>query len=481
MRITNNMMAQNTIRNINNSLIQMTKYQNQAASQKKIQVPSEDPVVAARSLKMQSYLSEITQQKKNADDASSWMDFSDNAMGQIGDSIQEIRELTVQAANDGTLTDDDKANIKTQIEQLKVGIVDIANSSYSGRYAFAGYNTDKAPFEIVSTSIGDMVTYNGKYLSLAGVVSSSVSDSDIQAFYEANLDKVCGQAELTSASVSDFTTDSSALSFDVTLDGVTKTISLTANKSYTLDTLVSDLQDSIDTAFPSTATYTTSSTSYSSGDAISSIKVGSNDGKLVLTVQEGSSISLKSGTLNVSQLGFTSGIASTQNSNEDIYYKLGADNKVAVNVEGSDMFGLGTDCLFDTLTKLEMSLDGDTSYKTAAYTSGTGVSVATITDSDTTDGTVNALETTDLLADLDKNINTLLVSRTDLGSRMKYVELTQNRLDDNYTTFSDLLSKNENADLAEVSMNLTNAQTVYSASLAAGAKIMQNSLLDYLR
>jgi len=341
MRITNSMMIRNTIKNINNNLTKLSKLQTQASSQSKIQVPSDDPVAAARSLKLKSYFADIKQKQKNAEDAASWMEYSDSALEQIGDILATIRELTVEAANSGSLTDDDRNKIKTEIKELVNGIIDIANSSYAGRYIFAGYNTDEAPFEIVSTDVGDKVMYNGKFLSLGGPVSASISDSDLITFYMENMDKISGQPELMSANFESFTATSQALDFTITLDGVSKTVSLTEGTTYDITTLVSELQTKIDEAFPS-----------DSGVLESLIKVSENDGKIVLTVRDGSSISISSGTLDVSKLGFSDGMASSGDESEEILYKLGTNNWVAVNVEGSDIFGEGDDSLFNTLTKL---------------------------------------------------------------------------------------------------------------------------------
>lgn len=459
MRITNSMIIQNAIRDINDNLVKVSKLQAQASSQSKIEVPSDDPVVAARSLKLTSYMSDIQQYQKNTEDANSWMKYTDSALEEIGDILATIREKAVEAAN-GTLTDDDKSNLKTEIEELKNGIIEIANTNYSGRYIFGGYSTDEAPFEIVSTDVGDQIMYNGKYLSLGGAVSASISDSDLEDFYLDNMDMISGQPELTSAAFESFTAASPALDFTITLDGVSSTISLTDGETYDIDTLVTELQSQVNAAFPS-----------DSGEPDPLIKVSQDEGKIVLTVQAGSSISIGSGTLDVSELGFSDGITSSSNDSEEIRYKVGTSNWVTVNVEGSDIFGQGENNLFDTLTKIESALDGETEYKTATYNEGppAGITIET-----------NNLDLSGLLTDLDEDINRVLVTRADLGARTNYVELTQTRLDNNEVTYSELLSQNDDVDLAEVSVNLTSAQAAYSAALAASAKVMQNSLLDYL-
>jgi flagellar hook-associated protein 3 FlgL len=459
MRITSGMMVQNMLKNINNNLVKLSELQYQSSSQKKIEVPSDAPVVASKSLKLKSYLAQIEQQQKNAEDASSWMSYTDTALGEFSDILTSIREVTVEAAN-GTLTENELNDIGVEIEELEAGIIDVANSSYAGRYIFAGYSTDSAPFEIVSTDVGDLITYNGKYLSLGGAISSSISDIDIETFYMDNMNMISGQPELTSANFNSFTATSPELDFTITLDGVTSSISLIDGTTYDIDSITTELQSQINTAFPS-----------STGQPNPIIEVSKDDGKIVLAVQDGSSISINSDTLNISQLGFSDGMESTEGDSEEILYKLGSSNQIAVNVEGCNIFGEGEDCLFNTITKLKLALSGETEYKTAIYNEGPPAEVTIET---------HELDISILLDDLDVDINRLLAERADLGARTSYVELTQNRLEDNFATFSELLSNNDNVDIAEVSINLTSAEVAYTASLSAGAKIIQNSLLDFL-
>jgi len=451
------MMIQNTINNINNNLVKLSKLQAQASSQKKIEVPSDDPVAAVKSLKLTSYLANIQQYQENAEAANSWMGYSDSALSQIGDILATIREETVEAAN-GTLTDDDLEKISTEIMEMKNSIIEVANTSYAGRSIFAGYQTDDTPFAEVSTTIGDQVTYNGKYLSLGGVAAVSVSDSDLISFYTDNMDKISGQAELSSAAFEEFTAASPELDFTVTLDGVSKTFSLVDGTDYDIDAMVDTLQSQLDAEFPS------------SGEQPDSlIKVSQDEGKIVLTVQDGSSIAINSGTLDVGYLAFADGQNSSTGDTQNIKYRVGSDSCVAVNVEGSDIVGEGTDSLFNTLAKLELALSGETQYKSVSYDATAGVTVETYD-----------LDLSSLLDDLDEDINRVLSVRADLGARTSYIEKTQNRLEGNELTYTDILSQNDEVDLAEVSINLSSAQAGYQAALAAGAKVIQNSLLDYL-
>ena len=61
MRITNGMMINNTLSHINQNKLNVDKYNTQEATGKKIQRPSDDPVIAVRALRFRSQLAEMAQ------------------------------------------------------------------------------------------------------------------------------------------------------------------------------------------------------------------------------------------------------------------------------------------------------------------------------------------------------------------------------------------------------------------------------------
>ena len=190
MRITNSMMLANTVWNINQNMERLSKAQDRQSSQSKIQLPSDDPTVAARAIKYRSYVAAVTQYQKNVGDAISWQNVTDSALSSLGDVIKKLRDLTVQASSTGTLSENDLQDIKDQVSVLKQQAVDIMNTSYAGRYIFAGYATDQPPYQILSTTtpvaVGDKVMFKGQYLSLGGPMSASLSDADIQNYCQAH-------------------------------------------------------------------------------------------------------------------------------------------------------------------------------------------------------------------------------------------------------------------------------------------------------
>lgn len=142
MRITNNMIINNMVYNLNQNMKNLEKLQYQQATGKKFRVPSDDPIGASKSLKFNTDISKLEQYKRNAEDAMSWLDDTESALGEINEVLKRAYELTVDAAN-GTKEAGDLKKIKEEIDQLKDHLVQIANTTYSGRYIFSGYKTDK--------------------------------------------------------------------------------------------------------------------------------------------------------------------------------------------------------------------------------------------------------------------------------------------------------------------------------------------------
>lgn len=85
------------------------------------------------------------------------------------------------------------------------------------------------------------------------------------------------------------------------------------------------------------------------------------------------------------------------------------------------------------------------------------------------------------LTRFDIHMGNISAIRAELGVKSNRIELTTNRIEDDNINLNDLLSKNEDADMAEVIMNLKSEENVYNASLSVGARIIQPSLIDFLR
>ena len=75
----------------------------------------------------------------------------------------------------------------------------------------------------------------------------------------------------------------------------------------------------------------------------------------------------------------------------------------------------------------------------------------------------------------------LVAVRAEVGAMVNRLEMTQSQLSSADINFSHLLSKTEDLDIAEATVYLKAQEAVYRAALATGARIMQPTLIDFLR
>ncbi|HHW03170.1 MAG TPA: flagellar hook-associated protein FlgL [Thermoanaerobacterales bacterium] len=151
MRITQGMITEAFMRNLSYNLKNLNDKENMLSSGKRIRRPSDDPVSAVLAMRIRNTLSGIEQYNKNVNDALTWLENTESALANAGDILQRIRELTVNAAN-GTLTPQDRQTILDEVSQLKLQLLQEANTSYNNRYLFGGYATDQKPFYIDSST-----------------------------------------------------------------------------------------------------------------------------------------------------------------------------------------------------------------------------------------------------------------------------------------------------------------------------------------
>jgi flagellar hook-associated protein 3 FlgL len=93
----------------------------------------------------------------------------------------------------------------------------------------------------------------------------------------------------------------------------------------------------------------------------------------------------------------------------------------------------------------------------------------------------NTAELRDSLADLDTGANVLRTAVSDVGSRYNRITQAKESALDRLLSLSSQLSEIEDIDLPKTIMEMQLQQTSYQAALAASAKVIQPSLIDFLR
>ncbi len=174
-RVTQSMLNTQLIHNLNKNMVRMDRAQNQLATGRQINRPSDDPVGISYSMRYRSELSANTQYSENVDSAISWLEHADNTANQIGNLFHSVRELAVQGAN-GTNPQNALNAIASEVDQLRDQLITLGNSQFNGKSIFNGQMTDMTPYS--KTNPAASTTDGGKIVFEIGVgVSISVNVS----------------------------------------------------------------------------------------------------------------------------------------------------------------------------------------------------------------------------------------------------------------------------------------------------------------
>jgi len=153
---TNNLYANANI-SINSDQSALMSSQAQLSSGKQINSPMDNPVGAAQAALLQSDVNQLAQYKSNQGQATALLNNASSTMTQVINVMQSVRTSLVQA-NNGSLTDSDRANIASQLQQDFNQLVGLANTSDSqGGYLFGGSANSGPPF----AQSGNNVSYVG--------------------------------------------------------------------------------------------------------------------------------------------------------------------------------------------------------------------------------------------------------------------------------------------------------------------------------
>lgn len=146
---------------------------------------------------------------------------------------------------------------------------------------------------------------------------------------------------------------------------------------------------------------------------------------------------------------------------KEIKREIGAGIEMVINIDGEKAFKEAIDTLkaFDELLGQEDS-------------SSDGIGNV---------GSVTLSDFSDVIGQIDDLIDDNLQHRAQVGAKVNRLELSLNRTEDNKLHTRETLSKNEDVDIAEVITELKMQESVYRASLAVGARIIQPSLVDFIK
>ena len=145
-RVTTQMSMASASERLQANAARVAEATQRATTLQAIAKPSDDPVGTGSSMQVRKEQAAAAQYTRNANDAVGWLATTDSTLSSAYSVLGKVRDLTVQAANSGTMGDTDRDAFITQFRALKADLEATANATYGTRSVFAGSSTDSAAY-----------------------------------------------------------------------------------------------------------------------------------------------------------------------------------------------------------------------------------------------------------------------------------------------------------------------------------------------
>lgn len=535
MRVTNKMLSDNYLNDMQTNLNNLRKIQQQITTQSNFSRPSDAPFDVSISMQMQSAINANTQYGKNITNTKNWMESTDTALGQIGDIYKKIRDDLIKAGG-APYRSDDMEKLKDEINQYISSISEILNSNSQGAFIFGGTKSSSKPVSVQNNYIVTKSNADGGDINVSEATNSTLSSDTMYRITVNSVDSSGNVTNITCERSSDggknwpnVNSNLAVTSNSITLpDGFT-TIkfnpSLNTNNT-TKDTYVFSLVKNTQLTYNSSDNQAVQSLpavissgnfnkdNWAGKDITFNVNGSSKDSKITLDFSNTPSTTIDDVVKNINDK-----ITANSDLKGKVFVQKTSDNKIRFDTLTNDIVFLKDSTVsdlpvllanpkkqlpniqlsqIDSTRQTEISQGVLVKYNVSAsdvinYGNGNKDNIMDLFKRiiNNLDGKDDAgIENNDAarkslanedLADLDKAITQILKVRSDVGSVENRMTAAQNQNTDSNTNMTDVLSKTKNIDITKVIMEYATAQTVYLASLQTSAKIIEPTLMDYIR
>ncbi|MCB1666986.1 MAG: flagellar hook-associated protein FlgL [Porticoccaceae bacterium] len=182
MRLSSVQIFQQGISGILEQQAKLQHTEQQLATGRRVLTPSDDPVAAAQILDITEDLELMDQYQRNGNLAETHLRQEEAVLDDVGNLLQRVRELVVQA-NNASQSPETRQAIAVEIEAQLDGLQALANSQNAdGDYIFAGFQNTSEPF----TKQGNTYSYNGddgqRLLQVGRSSQVAIQDSGLDVF-----------------------------------------------------------------------------------------------------------------------------------------------------------------------------------------------------------------------------------------------------------------------------------------------------------
>jgi flagellar hook-associated protein 3 FlgL len=180
MRITQRAVAQTSLQGLNQNMAALSKLQQQMTSGKTISKPSDSPIGTNKSMQTRQAMSAADQQARNISDGKGWLDAADTALTSMSAQVRRVRDLALQGANSGAMSESARGAIAAEMEALRESLLGVANQTIGGRPIFGGATVGGQAYDSAGkfVGVGGKQDVGGVATDITVPLNRRVSDSE---------------------------------------------------------------------------------------------------------------------------------------------------------------------------------------------------------------------------------------------------------------------------------------------------------------
>ena len=527
MRVTNSMIVNNFMNNLNTNLTRLDNLHNQLASGRKYAHISDDPTALIYSQAARNRLARLSHYQRTIGTAQDWLATVESGLMELQGRVADTYVSVIDAATD-VKGESDKNNVAQLMAQLRDHYLDTLNATFGDKFIYAGYNTPgdsqigkiTGPFTIDDSwnlyynghNLSNLLQLSVDYTSSGGLVEDVLPDNvggifgglkiDISGSIDDAIDSVYDTIDEINLLLPQFVTindDIKAKSDSLGL--LTRDINVAASIIDQLDSQIADLPENLWQL-----------------DALQAQRELKIQDLRDLQQQESFERSELSKTYTdrdklISDLSRLAEIDAPQYDVDGrVSLSMGGRELIAFDTLASDVPELTVDPLkveslnpLDVTMRSMLEMMNTLKADVLTFDVGPGVSMDVTfngielvmfqSPDNTTLNVFNLLhqiykaassgdpaeEIGGYITDLQYAQNHLLAKTAEIGGRTNRLDLLAARYDQDELNYTRMMSDAEDADMEEIIMYQKMAEAVYQAALSTGARIIQPTLIDFLR
>ncbi len=154
LRLTQNVLVDRSVGRLQLGLSNLARVQERLSTGRQLNRPSDSPTDTTSAMRLRSSLKAVEQHARNAQDGLGRLGLVDQTLFTVSENIGRAREIALQGANTGSLDQNARNALATELDHIRADLLSQANTTYLTRPVFGGVTAGSQAFDATGTFPG---------------------------------------------------------------------------------------------------------------------------------------------------------------------------------------------------------------------------------------------------------------------------------------------------------------------------------------